>query len=361
MSTELRDDIFQPHGIKAIKASCEYRISDATATEGGILTFTVTRSGNTAASGTVYYTTEDGTALSGSDYKRKTGKLSFSAGQTSKTISISTVNNSVSEATEAMNVRLYSPSNGTLIDALGTGTIQDDEAPIVAGEMRAVLMGVEDYSPLGPSYADLSYCVDDIVDVYNYLESQKATQIIQLIDSKATEANLYSALNTMEAQSGPGDNFLFYYSGHGNEPGNVLPFEYTTNWGLVSPTELLNEVDDIANKIGDGTVVMVLDSCNSGGLIDYMSQNPAYYDNFVVFTACEVDEYSWDGGPAPNGLFTYWFLERGIVGGEADANRNREITTGEMASYLVSNYNQSDLHAQIYDPSGGSYVFAKVS
>ena len=101
MSTELRDDIFQPHGIKAIKASCEYRISDATATEGGTLTFTVTRSGNTAASGTVYFTTEDGTALSGSDYKSKAGKLSFSAGQTSKTISISTVNNSVSEATEA--------------------------------------------------------------------------------------------------------------------------------------------------------------------------------------------------------------------------------------------------------------------
>ena len=352
---------YWPQELRAAVGPCAYTVSDAVATEGGTLTFTVTRSGNTASSGTVYYKTANGTALSGSDYKSKTGKLSFAAGQTTKTISISTVNNSVSESTEAMNVLLYNPGNGTLADGTGVGTILDNDAPVGQGEMRAVLMGVEDYSPLGPSSADLYYCIDDIVDVYHYLQSQNATQIIQLVDSKATEANLYGALNTIEAQSGPGDNFMFYYSGHGSEPGNILPFEYTTSWGYVSTIELLSEVDDIADKIGSGMVVIVLDSCHSGGLIDYMSRYPSYYDNYIVFTACEVDEYSWDGGLAPNGLFTYWFLERGIVGGEADANGNREITTGEMSAYLVSNYNQSDLHAQVYDPSGGSYVLAKVS
>ncbi len=110
-----------------------FSISDATVTEGGNLTFTVTKSGFSFSSVTVNYATVDGTALAGSDYTSASGSLSFSWLQYSKTITISTTEDTVPEATEAMAVVLQSSSgNSGIEDYSGAGTISDDDAPVVA-------------------------------------------------------------------------------------------------------------------------------------------------------------------------------------------------------------------------------------
>ena len=78
---------------------------------------------------TVNYATADDTASAGTDYVAQTGTLSFTAGQTSKTISVIVNGDTTVEPTETFLVNLSSPSGATLADAQGQGTITNDDAP----------------------------------------------------------------------------------------------------------------------------------------------------------------------------------------------------------------------------------------
>ena len=79
------------------------------------MTLWVQRLGSTSASASIRYATSNGTARSGSDYVSKSGTLSWAAGDANpKAITISIVNNTTKEATEAFYVTLSSPTGATL-------------------------------------------------------------------------------------------------------------------------------------------------------------------------------------------------------------------------------------------------------
>ena len=107
-------------------------INDVTVTEGNsgttTATFTVTLSAASASTVTVSFATANGTATAGSDYVAQTGTLSFTAGQTTKTISITVNGDTTVEPNETFVVNLSSPSGATLADAQGQGTITNDDA-----------------------------------------------------------------------------------------------------------------------------------------------------------------------------------------------------------------------------------------
>lgn len=91
--------------------------------------FTVTLS---AASGrTVYvnYATASGTASAGSDFNSTSGLLSFSPGQTSRTITVAVIGETLQEGTETFSVYLSSATNATIADNQGVGTIHNDDGP----------------------------------------------------------------------------------------------------------------------------------------------------------------------------------------------------------------------------------------
>jgi hypothetical protein len=104
-------------------------VSDPSVSEGaGAAVFTVSLDGAGAVS--VHYATTDGTAHAGADYTAKSGTLSFSRGEASKTVSVPILNDGVHEATESFGLALTSPSgaaaNGN--DLAATATIADDDA-----------------------------------------------------------------------------------------------------------------------------------------------------------------------------------------------------------------------------------------
>lgn len=111
-------------------AAPSFSISNATAVaEGGALSFTVTKSGATAQSYSINFATADGSALAGSDYNATSGTLTFAPGDTSKTISVSTIDDAVNEPTETLTVALSGPSGGATIGTgNATGTINDNDA-----------------------------------------------------------------------------------------------------------------------------------------------------------------------------------------------------------------------------------------
>ena len=97
--------------------------------DAGSATFTVTMSPTSASTVTVDYATSNVTATAGSDYTSASGTLTFSAGDSSKTISVTVANDSIDEANETASITLSNASGAATSDSTGSLTITDDDAP----------------------------------------------------------------------------------------------------------------------------------------------------------------------------------------------------------------------------------------
>jgi hypothetical protein len=104
-------------------------ISDSLSqTEGGPShSFQVTLSAPSGRTVTVAYATEDGSAQAPGDYTAKSDTLTFSPGETTKTVLVASSQDSLDEASETFTVKLSSPVNATVSDGSGQGTITDDD------------------------------------------------------------------------------------------------------------------------------------------------------------------------------------------------------------------------------------------
>ena len=104
-------------------------IADSEADEGEDVSFTVLLSEATTTQVSVNYATSSGSATEGTDFSEASSMLNFEAGTTSKTITVSTTEDTTDESDETFTVTLSSPSNATLGDSTATGTIKDDDEP----------------------------------------------------------------------------------------------------------------------------------------------------------------------------------------------------------------------------------------
>ena len=109
----------------------ELSIGDASVDEGDsggtTLDFTVTLDSAATGTVTVDWATSDGAATAGTDYTAGNGTLTFNAGDSSKTVSVTVAGDDVDEPNETFEVTLTNPSGATLGDDTGTGTITDDD------------------------------------------------------------------------------------------------------------------------------------------------------------------------------------------------------------------------------------------
>jgi len=99
-------------------------VTEPTSTYSTKATFTVTLSRAVTSTARVHYETHDGTANEPSDYLHRGGTLTFSAGSTSKTISITVKRDKLPEPEETFRVVLSAPSNAGIADDTGIGTIR---------------------------------------------------------------------------------------------------------------------------------------------------------------------------------------------------------------------------------------------
>ncbi|HKQ66927.1 MAG TPA: Calx-beta domain-containing protein, partial [Methylomirabilota bacterium] len=116
----------------AAPAAPTLAIGDATVTEGNAGTtnavFNVVFSAASTQATTVNFATADGTATAGSDYTATSGTLTFAPGTTSRQITVPVLGDTLVEPTEAFSVNLSAPTNATLADGQGLGTITNDDA-----------------------------------------------------------------------------------------------------------------------------------------------------------------------------------------------------------------------------------------
>ena len=105
-------------------------VADARAEEGtdATLDFAVTLDRSSTGTVTVDYATADGTATAGSDYTATSGKLTFAAGETEKTVSVPVLADDHDEGSETLALRLSNAEGASIADGEATGTITNDGA-----------------------------------------------------------------------------------------------------------------------------------------------------------------------------------------------------------------------------------------
>ncbi|HEX2270145.1 MAG TPA: Calx-beta domain-containing protein [Pyrinomonadaceae bacterium] len=112
-------------------------INDRTVTEGNAgtstATFTLSLSNASSQTITVNFAIANGSATAGSDFAAGSGTVTFSAGQTTRSVTVTVNGDTAFEPNESFTVNLSSASNATIADNQGAGTItNDDTQPTIA-------------------------------------------------------------------------------------------------------------------------------------------------------------------------------------------------------------------------------------
>jgi len=107
-------------------------VSDASTPEGDIgdsnkLQFAVTLDKAAAGPISIAYSTGNGTAIAGTDYVAVSGTVSFTSGETAKTIDVSVIGNEDVQGSRTLTLTLGDPNGATLKRAQAVGTIVDDD------------------------------------------------------------------------------------------------------------------------------------------------------------------------------------------------------------------------------------------
>jgi len=110
-------------------------ISDASVVEGDsgskILAFTVSLNVVYEETVTVSYSTANGSAIAGSDYSSASGEITFAPGQTTKTIEVEVLGDTVSENDESFSITLSNPISASLLRSEAVGTISNDDPAVI--------------------------------------------------------------------------------------------------------------------------------------------------------------------------------------------------------------------------------------
>ena len=124
---DTRTIILTPSGLTAVPA---FAIGDAIAEEGSDLVFSVYKSGAHTSPIVLNYSVADDTATSPADYSAQSGTVTFAPTDTFKTITVSTVQDTLSEGAETLSVTISENTGPTnIIAAQGNGTINEYTSP----------------------------------------------------------------------------------------------------------------------------------------------------------------------------------------------------------------------------------------
>lgn len=133
-------------------------VNEETLNGGASAIFTVRLSVASANTVTVRYVTEDNTALANIDYTPVSGQVIFTPGQTTRTINVPILSDTLDEQNESFFLLLPEAINANIQNGFGVGTIFDnDPDPGTTGELL-----ITEFRLSGPGGAN-----DEFVEIYN--------------------------------------------------------------------------------------------------------------------------------------------------------------------------------------------------
>ncbi|HWT03120.1 MAG TPA: Calx-beta domain-containing protein, partial [Pyrinomonadaceae bacterium] len=143
-----------------------FSVSDTAVTEndGGTTTaaFNVSLSAASAQNVTVKFATSNGTATAPADYTAKAlTTLTFAPGETSKSVVVYVRGDTLDEANETFNLTLSSATNATIADAVGVGTITDNDPAAAAQAAKTEPSASDQAATSTVEFAEAVYVVSE--------------------------------------------------------------------------------------------------------------------------------------------------------------------------------------------------------
>ena len=234
----------------------------------------------------------------------------------------------------------------------------------------ALCVGVDFYSPLYPQNP-LKFCVSDAKAIGDLLCSGawKASNVVLFQNNLATLENVRNGLKTAAQNLGAGDTFVYFQSSHG---GTRKGFHLCCYDGPYGVKELAEDL----SLFKDGVkVVVILDACNSGGMIskeeiskevlakmaeirtkrrgvDFGVAKKAAEAQILFLVASKKNEVSYEG--TSHGIFVESLLQATNLA--PDLNGDCILSFGELfdtALYFLKAYGFDKQHPVISDSKLG--------
>ena len=241
------------------------------------------------------------------------------------------------------------------------------------GNYYALIIGISDYPG---TENDLPCPAKDALAIKNALlagNNWHSNNIKFLVNEQASVSNVENALSWLISKETANDVSLIYFCGHSGQIDDKYPYDesdgkdeflalYDGGWLDDTMAVILNQFN--------GHVVVILDSCFSGGMPNSLSKVKAekftkeFMDDIsspgrIILMASKENEESWEYLPIGHGLFSFYIIS-GLCG-SADSNNDHTITAEETFYYTKPNveylwnvllypqYPQYHQHPQIYD------------
>lgn len=194
----------------------------------------------------------------------------------------------------------------------------------VSAKVYLVSAGISDY----PGTAnDLTLPANDAKTITWLYSKNSDVEYKQLIDNRATSANILHALRTVFSKASVNDIVVFFFSGHGY-PGGFVAYDERLSYAEIRKA--------MAHSKSKNKMIFA-DACYSGKIrTPGKSSNSAVAEakkaNVLLFLSSRSNEVSIERKNMTNGFFTT-YLQKGLRGG-ADVNRDRTITAKELFNYV---------------------------
>jgi hypothetical protein len=196
---------------------------------------------------------------------------------------------------------------------------------------------------------DLDYGVSDAVSILQSLQASQGTfgKVIaeKLTDAAATRGAIVNALTGL--QRAPADDILVVYlAGHGEIEGNdwyFLPHDVVfTPQGIQRTGISATTLRDLLSRVGPQRVMILIDSCKSGGSIDTLAtaidrkllRSLGRDAGVAILAGARRDQFAEEFPQLHHGAFTYVVLQG--VDGKADVHHDGRITSDEILTYSTS-------------------------
>ncbi len=228
------------------------------------------------------------------------------------------------------------------------------------GKNYLLIIGIDKYTYWKPLYN----AVKDVHDISKLLTERyqfEADKTITLLNEDATEENIRKTLLDLKRTITRDDNFIFFYSGHGDydedlDEGYWIPANARKDY----PTDYISNSDVLkwVRAIKTHHTLILVDSCFSGTLVqhtrgDVLSEK---YPSFRIF-ASGRKELVDDGTPGTNSPFAKAILSR------LSYNTDRVMRASDLISNVTktveTEIGQSPIEGRIKDAGdeNGEFVF----
>lgn len=234
---------------------------------------------------------------------------------------------------------------------------------VSAQKTYVVAVGLGDYKY--PQVAPPLPCsVGDAKAISRFFHDYNGSHVFMLLNENATRNHILRVLKAEFAKSGPDDEIIFAFSGHGFQ-GGLTTYETLD----MSTVITYNEIQNIMKNAKARRKIILAMACYSGGLTlksqrgqnNNTQRRRTEKTSVMLYTSSRANEVSWERSDMRNSFFFNRILE--AFRGAADRNGDKKVTARELFNYVnpnVVNDTDGQQHPQMWGSFDDSMVVVYV-